>query len=133
MPLAETGLKIESAHHGTVEDDRAECFTIDKATFQEVTKQTLNGVNGFSGTPKVGDIDALIDAIDQVSDGAFSHTEVSWRFLLRTLEICKTHTIDSTKFSRQCVVCKLVCTGAHVQLCTSPALDCWYHYCYPAS
>ena len=129
MPLAETDLKIESAHHGAVEDDQAECFTIDKATFQEVTKQTLSGVNGFSGTPKVGDIDALIDAIDQVSDGAFSHTEVSWRFLLRTLEICKTH----TKYSRQCPVCKLICTGAHVQLCTAPALDCWYHYCCPAS
>ena len=87
MPLAETDLKIESAHHGAVEDDQAECFTIDKATFQEVTKQTLNGVNGFSGTPKVGDIHAAqIDTIDQDGDGVFSLAEVPRRPLLNMLE-----------------------------------------------
>ena len=92
LPLAKTDLKIEGAHHGAdggaVEDNRAECFTIDNVTSQKATKETLDVVNGLSGTPKVGDIHAAqIDTIDQDGDGVFSLAEVPRRLLLNMLEI----------------------------------------------
>ena len=91
LPLAKTDPKIQIAHHGAdgvaVEDNRAECFTIDNVTSQKATKETLDMVNGLSGTPKVGDIRAAqIDAIDQDGDGVFSLAEVPRRPLLNMLE-----------------------------------------------
>ena len=93
LPLAKTDPKIEGAHHGAdggaVEDNRAECFTIDNVTSQKATKETLDIVNGLSGTPKVGDIRAAqIDAIDQHNgDGVFSLAEVPRRPLLNMFEV----------------------------------------------
>ena len=92
LPLAKTDPKIKGAHHGAdggaVEDNRAECFTIDNVTYQKATKETLDIVNGLSGTPKVGDIrTAQIDAIDQDGDGVFPFAEVPRRPLLNMLEV----------------------------------------------
>ena len=92
LPLAKTDPKIEGAQHGAdggaVEDNRAECFTIDNVTSQKATKETLDMVNGLSGTPKVGDIRAAqIDAIDQDGDGVFALAEVLRRPLLNMLEV----------------------------------------------
>ena len=92
LPLAKTDPKIEGAHHGAdggaVEDNRAECFTIDKMTSQKATKETLDMVNRLSGTPKVGDIRAVqIDAIDQDGDGVFSLAKVPRRPVLNMLEV----------------------------------------------
>ena len=59
--------------------DGTECFTIDKATFQEATAKNLAAFGELKGVPKEGDIDALIDAIDQDGDGTFSRAEVPSR------------------------------------------------------
>ena len=94
--------------------DGTECFTIDKATFIEATKKNLDAFKDLSGTPKEGDIDALIDAIDQDGDGTFSRAEVAWHpppehFIKR---------IDGILFARACWQCLV--PARHRRCCLVP-------------
>ena len=88
--------------------DGTECFTIDKATFIEATKKNLDAFKDLSGTPKEGDIDALIDAIDQDGDGTFSRAEVTRRPHVALLSTFAKR-IDGVLFARTCWRCLVLC------------------------